>query len=92
MARYSFSIDHITFDAYRDGTPFTLADCWRECEGVGNARIWCGDRLVLDRAGEAATRRYRIRARYQAMRGIMAERRRESYAALSGIPAERRVA
>lgn len=81
---YSFTFDGRHYDAYADGTPFTLADIWREVEGLAGVRIWCGDRLVLDRAGEQTGRRVRIRARYLAARASLAYRRRESYEALAG--------
>lgn len=82
--RYSFTIDSVEYDAYKDGTPFTLADCWREVHGVGNARIWCGDRLVLDRAGESTMRRHRIRERFEQARQERRRRYLESLAALDG--------
>lgn len=80
---YSFSIDHVHYDRYKNGRPFTLTDCWREVEGVGNARIWCGDRLVLDRAGEATMRRYRIRELFRKAREARRRRYLESLDALN---------
>lgn len=80
---YSFTIDGIHYVAYKDGTPFTLADCLREVRGVGNARIWCGDRLVLDRAGEAVGRRYAIARRYKLAAEARRERAVQSVAALA---------
>lgn len=79
---YSFTIDHVHYDRYRDGTPFTLADCLREVRGVGGARIWCGDRLVLDRAGEVVGRRYAIARRYKLAREAQRERSRQAVATL----------
>jgi len=79
---YSFTIDGVEYDAYKDGTPFTLADCWREIAGVHNARIWCGNRLVLEQAGEVGGRRYAISRRYKLAREARRQRLIESYAAL----------
>lgn len=81
---YAFSIDGIVYDAWKDGTPFTLADCWEQVHGVGNARIWCGDRLVLDRAGESVMRRHRIRERFEKARQARRRRYLESLDALNG--------
>jgi len=67
---YLLQVDHVTYSGFRDGRPFTLRDCWREIEGVGNARILAGDgRVVLDRAGEMIGRRYRVRSMFAARRG-----------------------
>lgn len=79
---YSFTIDSVEYDAYKDGTPFTLADCWREVEGVRGARIWCGNRLVVDNAGAQSGRRYEMRRRFALAREARMQRRIESYAAL----------
>ena len=80
---YSFTIDHVHYDGYKDGTPFTLADCLREVRGVGGARIWCGERLVLDRAGEVVGRRYAIARRYKLAREARRERAIQAVAALA---------
>lgn len=65
---YSIQIDHVTYDSYKDGAAFTLADCWRELEGTGNARILCGDRVVLNNAGAASMRRQIVRRAYWDMK------------------------
>lgn len=62
---YEIQIDHIRYSGYRNGAPFTLADCWRETEGVGNAKILTTTgRVVLFRAGEKTGRRLRVRRDY----------------------------
>jgi hypothetical protein len=64
---YMIQLGPVVFDCWRDGRPFTLADCWRELDGVGAARILdCRGRVVLDRAGEHLGRRARVRAMYRA--------------------------
>lgn len=70
MIGYSFTLGPVEYVGFRDGRPFTLADCWREVEGVGGARIWHGERLVLDRAGEQVGRRDRVRRMFAARRAV----------------------
>ena len=62
---YQIQLGPTVFDGWHDGRPFTLADCWRELEGVGAARILDPrGRIVLDCAGESVGRRVRVRAMY----------------------------
>ena len=64
---YLLRIGLIEYGCWRDGSPFSLADCWRECDGVAGATILAASgRVVLDRAGEHVGRRYRVRAMYRA--------------------------
>ena len=66
---YQIQLGPVVFDGWHDGTPFTLAECWRECRGVGQARILdCRGRVVLERAGEDTERRRRVRRMYAARR------------------------
>ena len=54
---YVLELGPVTYDGWRDGRPFTLADCWRECEGVAGARILAPTgRVVLDDAGSVTVR------------------------------------
>lgn len=63
---YRIQLGPIVFDGWRDGSPFTLADCWRELHGVAGARILDSrGRVVLDRAGDSVGRRDRVRAMYR---------------------------
>lgn len=65
---YSFSLGPVEYG------PCTLTEAWEQVHGVGCARIWCGERLVLERAGESVGRRYAVRRRFEAQR----ERRRQT--------------
>lgn len=66
---YGIQLGPVIYNGWRDGRPFTLADCWHECHGVGAARIvrftGAGVVTVLDRAGESVGRRERVRAKYR---------------------------
>lgn len=66
---YAIQIDHIIYDAWKDGRPFTLAECWRELEGTGHARILASAsnewRVVLDNAGAMTGRRLAVRKMYR---------------------------
>jgi hypothetical protein len=62
---YYIQLGNITYEK-SGGELFTLAECWRELDGVGNARIVAGDgRIVLERAGDHIGRRYAVRAMYR---------------------------
>lgn len=36
---YQLKLGPVVYEGYRDGTPFTLVDCFREAYGVGQATI-----------------------------------------------------
>lgn len=49
---YVLKLGPVTYDRWRDGTPFTLVDCFRVCRGVGGATILTTTgRVVLRDAG-----------------------------------------
>ena len=66
---YAVELGPVTYDAWRGGAPFTLAECWRECEGVRGAVIVHygahGRRVVLADAGECSGRRERVRRTFR---------------------------
>jgi hypothetical protein len=54
---YMLKLGPVTYDAYRDGRPFTLVDCFREARGVGQATILTTTgRVVLRDAGSLYAR------------------------------------
>lgn len=54
---YAIQIDHRVYEGWRDGSPFTLAEAWRETYGVGHAAILRPDgTLMLRNAGNVSTR------------------------------------
>lgn len=57
LTGYTFSIDHVHYDAFKGGRPFTLLDCWRQVYGVGHAAIYSPTgRVVLRNAGAISAR------------------------------------
>jgi hypothetical protein len=49
---YLLKFGPVAYQGYRDGTPFTLVDCFREARGVGQATILTTTgRVVLRDAG-----------------------------------------
>jgi hypothetical protein len=49
---YMLKLGPQLYEGYRDGTPFTLVDCFREARGVGQATILTTTgRVVLRNAG-----------------------------------------
>jgi hypothetical protein len=62
---YLIQIDHITYTK-SNGELFTLAECWRELEGCGNAHILSENgRVVLRNAGRQTQRRLDVRQAYR---------------------------
>lgn len=54
---YVLRLGPVIYDGWRDGTPFTLVDCFRECRGVGHATILTRTgRVVLRDAGSLYVR------------------------------------
>jgi len=60
---YEIQLGPTRYDGFKDGTPFTLIDAWREVEGVGGAKIFAPTgRLVLADAGSMSARRDHVRS------------------------------
>jgi hypothetical protein len=51
VSGYWLSFGGYAYDSYRDGTPWTLADCFREARGCAGVIIWHEERIVLRNAG-----------------------------------------
>lgn len=63
---YQIQLGPVVYTGWKDGRPFSLADCWTALEGVGQAKILdCHGRVVLDCAGEMIGRRERVRVAYR---------------------------
>lgn len=77
MTGYIIRLDGIEYSGYRDGRPFTLADAWRETEGLRNCEILSPTgRVVLANAGSMTVRHYElprdVRCRRQEARRLRA--------------------
>jgi hypothetical protein len=54
---YWFTFDRSAYDGWRDGTPFTLPELWREVRGMAGVTISAPTgRVVLANAGSLAAR------------------------------------
>lgn len=70
-AGYWFTFDRSAYDGWRDGTPFTLPDVWREVRGCAGVTIYapCG-RVVLRDAGALSARWAHINRGRNVRRGL----------------------
>lgn len=66
---YILRLDGREYEGYRNGTPFTLADAWRESRGVAGITILSATgRVVLANAGSMTVRHYTLPERARAVR------------------------
>lgn len=81
MTGYTFSLGPVEYVGYKNGTPFTLLDAWRETRGVGAATIYAPNgRVVLRNAGSLCQRGQHIASarskparQRRALAGILAD-------------------
>ena len=62
---YTFSLGPVEYAGWRTGRPFTLADCFREVRGVGQATIYRPDGTVLLANAGALSVRSNLRRHFQ---------------------------
>lgn len=80
MTNYIIRMDGIEYESYRDGRPFSLADAWREVQGVRHCDILApSGRVVLANAGSMSVRTYDLPERARAARRDAANLRHARY-------------